>query len=194
MLVQDLRFGLRVLTKNLNFTVVAVLTLALGIGASTAIFSLINAALIRSLPYPDPERIVHVWSPNPRFQAPVESLPPMTADFFSLQSLNQSLASFALLTPGHFNVLVEGRADALTGARVTAGFFETMGVSPEIGRTVNAADDQPGQGQVAVISHRLWKTRFGGDGAVLNREVLMDGRPFRIIGVMPTGFAFPNSP
>ena len=156
-LIQDLRYGLRTMRKSPGFTAVAVLTLVLGIGASTTVFSLINAVLIRSLPYPHPDRLVYLWSPNPRFQLPIEYLTPMNADFFDLQKQNRSFVSLALFGTAKFNVAADGRADALSGARVTGSFFETMGVAPELGRTVNSEDDGPGHEQVAVISHSLWR-------------------------------------
>ncbi len=189
----DIRFGLRILRKKPSFTSVAVLTLALGIGASTSVFSLINAVLIRSLPYREPERLVYLWSPNPRFQLPIEYLTPMNADFFDLQKQNHSFASLALFGPARFNLSSEGRADALGGARVTGDFFKTMGIAPELGRPVDAGDDQQGHEQVAVISHQLWQTQFGAEPDILGKTVLLDARPYRIIGVMPPGFAFPHS-
>src|SRR6266571_6313767 len=144
-LIQDLRYGLRTMRKSPGFTAVAVLTLVLGIGASTTVFSLINAVLIRSLPYPHPDRLVYLWSPNPRFQLPIEYLTPMTADFFDLQQQNHSFATLALFGVARFNVVSAGRADVLGGARVTGDFFGTMGISPKLGRPVSAGDDQPGQ-------------------------------------------------
>jgi len=192
-LIQDLRYGLRTMRKSPGFTAVAVLTLVLGIGASTTVFSLINAVLIRSLPYPHPDRLVYLWSPNPRFQLPIEYLTPMNADFFDLQKQNRSFVSLALFGTAKFNVAADGRADALGGARVTGSFFETMGVAPELGRTVNSEDDGPGHEQVAVISHRLWRERFGAERGVLGKTLLLDARPYRIIGVMPAGFAFPRA-
>src|SRR2546430_1856210 len=192
-LIQDLRYGARTLGKNPGFTVTAVLTLALGIGASTSVFSLINAVLIRSLPYQQPERLVYVWSPNPRFQLPIEYLNPMNADFFDLQKQNRSFESLALVGVARFNLASEGRADALGGARVTGDFFLTMGIAPELGRPVDTSDDQPGQEQVAVISNRLWRTQFGAQPDILGKAVLLDARPYRIIGVMPAGFGFPHA-
>ena len=189
----DLRYGGRMLRKNPGFTAVAVLTLALGIGASTSVFSLINAVLIRSLPYREPERLVYLWSPNPRFQLPIEYLTPMNADFFDLQKQNHSFASLALFGPARFNLSSEGRADVLGGARVTGDFFKAMGIAPILGRPVDAGDDQQGREQVAVISHRLWHTQFGAEPDILGKTVLLDARPYRIIGVMPAGFAFPHS-
>lgn len=192
-LLQDLGFGLRMLRKSPGFAAIAILTLALGIGASTTIFSLINAVLIRPLPYPHPDRLVYLWSPNPRFQVPLEYLTPMNADFFDLQKQNRSFAGLALFGPAKFNVAADGRADALGGARVTGDFFETMGITPELGRTVAPEDDEPGHEQVAVISHSLWRERFGAERSVLGKTLLLDAKPYRIIGVMPSGFAFPRA-
>ena len=192
-LIQDLRYGLRMLRRSPGFTLVATLTLALGIGASTSVFSLINAVLIRSLPYPHPDRLVYLWSPNPRFQLPIEYLTPMNADFFDLQKQNRSFASLSLFGTAKFNVAADGHADALGGARVTGNFFGTMGIAPELGRTVNPGDDEPGKDQVAVISHSLWRERFGAGSDILGKTILLDARPYHIIGVMPVGFAFPRS-
>jgi putative ABC transport system permease protein len=192
-LLQDIRYGAGMLRKNPGFTCVAVLTLALGIGASTSVFSLLNAVLIRSLPYQEPERLVYLWSPNPRFQLPVEYLTPMNADFFDLQKQNRSFASLALFGVARFNLASEGRADAIGGARVTGDFFKTMGIAPELGRPVDARDDQPGQDQVAVISNRLWRTQFGAEPDIVGKAFLLDARPYRIIGVMPASFGFPHA-
>src|SRR5437016_10070469 len=115
----------------------------------------------------------------------IEYLTPMNADFFDLQKQNRSFVSLALFGTAKFNVAADGRADALGGARVTGSFFETMGVAPELGRTVNSEDDGPGHEQVAVISHSLWRERFGAERGVLGKTLLLDARPYRIIGVMP---------
>jgi putative ABC transport system permease protein len=192
-LLQDLRFAFRMSRKSPGFTAVAVLTLALGIGANASVFSLVNAVLIRSLPYPHPDRLVYLWSPNPRFALPIEYLTPMTADFFDLQKQNHSFANLALLGVAKFNIAAGGYSDALGGARVTGNFFETIGVGPELGRVINPGDDEPGQEQVAVISHSLWRERFGSESDILSRTLLVDARPYRIIGVMPAGFAFPRA-
>src|SRR5215472_8140753 len=191
--VRDFRYTLRSIRKDPRFFSVTVLALALGIGASTSIFSLVNAVLIRSLPYPHPDRLVYLWSPNPRFQAPLEYFTPMNADFFDLQKENRSFASLALFGTAKFNVAADGRADALGGARVTGDFFETMGIAPELGRAVSPADDAQGHDQVAVISHILWRERFGAERDILGKTLLLDARPYRIIGVMPAGFAFPRA-
>lgn len=190
---QDLRYGLRTLRNSPGFLIISVLTLALGIGAATSAFSLLNAVLLRSLPYPNPERLVYLWSPNPRLQLPIEYLTPMNADFFDLQKQNHSFASLAFFQVAKFNVASDGRSDALGGVRVTGNFFETMGVAPELGRTVNPADDEPGQDQVLVISHSLWRERFAAQKDVLGKTLLLDAKTYRVIGVMPAGFVFPRA-
>jgi predicted permease len=190
-LLLDVRYALRSLRKSSGFTAVALLTLTLGIGASTSVFSLINAVLIRSLPYRDPERLVYLWSPNPRFQLPTEYFPPMNADFFDLQKQNRSFECLALFGVARFNLASERRADAVNGARVTGDFFKTMGIAPMLGRPVDGRDDQPGQERVAVISNRLWRTQFGAAPDILGKSVLLDARPYRIIGVMPASLGFP---
>jgi putative ABC transport system permease protein len=190
---QDLRFGLRTLHKNPGFSAVAVLTLALGIGASTSAFSIINAVLIRSLPYRDPQRLVYLWSPNPKFHLPIEYFTPMNADFFDLQKQNHSFATLSLFGVSRFNVVADARADALGGAHVSGEFFDTIGVTPELGRAVVPTDDQPGQESVAVISHRVWQSRFGSSTDILGKTLLLDAKPYRIIGVMPAGFGFPHA-
>ena len=117
----------------------------------------------------------------------------MNADFYDLQKQNHSLESLALFGPAKFNVASGGRADALGGARVTGEFFKTMGIAPELGRPVDEQDDQPGQETVAVISHRLWQVQFGATPGILGKTLLLDAKPYRIIGVMPSGFAFPHA-
>jgi predicted permease len=192
-LLEDLKYALRQLRKSPGFGLITVLTIALGVGASTAVFSLINAILLRSLPYREPGRLVYVWCPNPRFQLPIEYQTPMNADFFDLQKQNHSFETLALFGPARFNIASEGRTDVFGGARVTGQFFQTMGIIPELGRGVEEYDDQPGREQVAVISHRLWNVQFGLAPDILGRTLLLDARRYRIIGVMPAGFAFPHA-
>ena len=191
--LQDLRFGLRKLVKNPGFTAVAVLTLALGIGASTAVFSLVNAVLLRDLPYRDPERLVFLYEPIPGIaNAPLEAWGPVNGDFFTWQRVSRSFASLAMFTNDGLNASLGNSAFRATGSRVTAEFFRVLGVSPALGRTVDHADTEPGHGRVVVISHSLWQSRFGGDRKVLGNEILLNASPYRIIGVMPAGFAFPH--
>ncbi|HKM90116.1 MAG TPA: ABC transporter permease [Candidatus Acidoferrales bacterium] len=189
----DMSYGLRMLRKNPGFASLAVMTLALGIGATTAMFSLVNAALLRALPYREPERLVYVWEPNPHIPGvPLEAWGPFNGDFYDWKKQSQSFTRLALFTTDRMNLSVAGEAARVCGSRVTGEFFQVLGISPELGRAVEAEDDQPGKGQVAVISHALWQSLFGADRGVLGRELLLNARQYRIIGVMPAGFAFPH--
>ncbi len=192
-IVSDFRFGLRVLRKTPGFSALAVLTLALGIGATTAVFSLVNAVLLRDLPYRNPERLVFLYEPLPGIpNVPLEAWGPVNGDFFTWVKENRSFANLAMFTSNGLNASLGDSAFRVAGSRVTADFFRVLGISPTLGRTVDAADTQPGRGRVAVISYSLWRSRFGADGNALGRELLLNGRPYRIIGVMPPGFAFPH--
>jgi len=117
----------------------------------------------------------------------------MNADFFDLQKQNHSFASLSLFGVTRFNVAANGGADALGGARVTGEFFDTMGIAPELGRAVAPPDDKPGQESVAVISHRVWRDRFSSRTDILGKTLLLDAKPYRVIGVMPAGFGFPHA-
>ena len=189
----DIRYGLRLLRRSPGFAGLAVVTLALGIGAATAVFSLVNAVLLRDLPYRDPGRLVFLYEPIPGIPgAPLEAWGPVNGDFFTWQKEGRSFASLAMFTTGQLNASLGDAAFSAAASRVTADFFGVLGVSPVLGRTVDNADTQPGHGGVVVISHSLWQSRFGGDRNVLGKEMLLNARPYRIIGVMPAGFAFPH--
>lgn len=192
-LLADLRYGLRVLRKNPGFASLAVMTLALGIGATTTVFSVVNAALLRALPYRDPGRLVFLWEPNPHIPGvPLEAWGPFNADFYDWQQQSRSFAQLALFTVDSTNFSVNGSATLVGASRVTGEFFAVLGVVPEIGRAIQPEDDQPGHGQVAVISHALWQSRFGSDRNAIGKDILLNARPYWIVGVMPAGFAFPH--
>jgi predicted permease len=194
-LLQDLRYGLRTLGKSPGFTVVTVLTLALGVGACTAIFSVVNAVLIRSLPYGDAGRIVNLFTPNPRYgnDVPVEASGPSYADFFDLQRQSHSFASMAAFEPASYNSAAQNSVIHVGGARVDAHFFTTLQAPPEIGRAIGAEDDRPGHNHVVVLSHALWQSMFAGSGEILTRQLVLDGSPYQIIGVMPAEFRYPHN-
>jgi predicted permease len=190
---RDLSFGLRMMRKNPWFSLVAVMTLALGIGATTAVFSLVNAVLLRALPYKDPQNLVFLYEPNYHFtDVPVEAFSPFNADFYDLSRQSTSFASLALFTIDGMKLSADRVSVRVGGSRVTGEFFRVLGISPVLGRAVDADDDQPGRGRVAVISHAMWQSRFGSDRGVLGKNLRLDGRPYRIVGVMPPGFAFPH--
>ena len=190
--MQDLRYGLRTLSKSPGFTITAVLTLALGIGACTAIFSLVNAVLIRSLPYGDPSRLVYLYTPNRQFKLPVELFDPTYADFYDLKKESHSFQDMTAFGQSVFSLASQGAAERASAARVDGDFFQTFQATPELGRAIGPADDQQGHENVAVISHALWQSMFGLAADILNRSLLLDGKSYQIIGVMPQGFEYPH--
>lgn len=192
-LAQDSRYGLRQLRRSPGFAAVVILTIALGIGSTTAVFSVVNAVLIRSLPYGDPERLLYLLTPNSRFpQIPVGDWGPSFPDFADMQRQMRSFSRMGFFTSPTFNLASDAGADRVHGAAVTADFFATLEAAPEFGRVIESGDDQPGQANVAVISHQIWQSRFGGDTAILTKSVLLDGKSYRIIGVMAPLFRYPR--
>src|SRR5579863_1775360 len=189
--IQDLRYGLRTLSKGPGFTITAVLTLALGVGACTAIFSLVNAVLIRSLPYGDPERLVYLFSPNPSLKIPAEVICPSYGDFYDLKREAKSYANMSNFEQAQFSVTDQGAMQRIGGARVDEDFFSTLQSMPELGRTFTGEENLPAHAKVAVISHSLWVSMFGARTEVLNHSVRIDGANYKIVGVMPSKFDYP---
>ncbi len=189
--VQDLRYGLRTLSKSPGFSITAVLTLALGIGACTAIFSLVNAVLIRSLPYGDPEHLVYLFSPNPSLKIPAEVICPSYGDFYNLKREAKSYADMSNFEQAQFGLAQQGTTQRIGGARVDEDFFSTLQSMPELGRTFAGEDNLPAHAKVAVISHSLWGAMFGARPDVLNRSIQLDGANYQIVGVMPPKFEYP---
>jgi predicted permease len=190
--IQDLRYGLRTLSKSPGFTITAVLTLALGIGACTAIFSLVNAVLIRSLPYGDPSRLVYLYTPNPQFKLPVEVFGPAYADFYDLKRQSHSFQDMTAFGQSVLSLATQGSAERVSAARVDGDFFRTFQSAPELGRTIDADDNQIGHEKVAVISHALWQSMFASAPDTLRHSLLLNGKSYQIVGVMPQGFEYPH--
>ncbi len=192
-LLQDFRFGLRMLAKSPGFSAIAILTLAIGMGASTAIFSLLNAVLIHSLPYENAGRLVYVWTPSHNLtQVPLEAFGPSNGDFFDIQRQARSFSAITLFDQRFFNLAAEEMAQRVSGVFVQWNFFSTLGVSPLFGRTIETADTEPGRDHVAIISNALWQSAFGGSREVLGKSVTLDGQIYHIIGVMPASFGYPS--
>ena len=190
--MNDLRYAFRLLLKNPGFTAVAVLTLALGIGANTAIFGLINAALLRELPFPDSEQLTVVWADNPSLRLGMTQIPPANADVAAWREQSQSFAKLAAFTPRTADLADAGDPERVGAAGVTAGFFETLGVTPLLGRTLAPDEEAPGGPRVALISHGLWQRRFGGDPALLGKGISINGDKRTVIGILPPEFDFPR--
>jgi predicted permease len=190
---QDLCYGARSLWKSRTFTVITVLTLALGIGSCTAIFSIVNAVLIRSLPYGKAERLVNVFTPNPHMNiAPIEAFCPSFGDFFDLKREMLSFSSMSAFEFAAFSSVGEKTSIRVGGASVDGSFFSTLQSSPDIGRAIEPTDDRPGHSHVVVISYPLWQSMFGGSNQVLGKTLRLNGFSYQIIGVMPPAFAYPH--
>ncbi|MDQ3585381.1 MAG: ABC transporter permease [Acidobacteriota bacterium] len=188
---QDVRYGVRMLLKNPGFTFVAVVALALGIGANASIFSVVNAVLLRPLPFAEAEQLVMVWERRPRQNR--ESGPVAPADFLDWQKQNQSFAAMAAYSARAFNLTGGGaEPEQLIGQLVTNEFFRVLGARAALGRTLLPEVDLPGGNRVAVISHGLWQRRFGGDAGVVGRTLTLDDEIFTVAGVMPPDFNYPD--
>ncbi len=192
-LLQDTQYGLRTLRRSPGFTITAVCTLALGIGACTAIFSLVNAVLLRSLPYGDPDRLVYLFTPNPHLDVPVEVMTPSYADFYDIGRQGHSFAKMSVFEQAMFNLAMGGSVEKVSAAKVDENFFATLESAPEIGRAIGTDDNEPGHNRVAVISDSLWHSMFAGSADILERSLSLKGAHYRIVGVMPPAFGYPSS-
>jgi putative ABC transport system permease protein len=191
-LIQDLRYGIRMLAKNPGFTAVAVLTLALGIGANTAMFSVVNAVLLKPLPYADPDRLVSVESIDSRHGPAPDSI--SYPDFFDFRAQNRVFEH--LITGRDTNLVLTGAGQPLQldGEMVTWDLFPALGVRPQLGRGFLPSEEAAGT-HVAVLSHSFWLRQFGGDPNIVGRTITLDLKPFTVVGIAPAGFAFPiNEP
>ena len=189
-LIQDLHYGLRMLQSKPGFTLAAILTLALGIGANTAVFSVIDALLIKSLPYADSDRLVEIHNTYPRndlLNAGV-SIP----DYLDRRARAGALEDGALYHPQSYNLSVQGVPQRLEGTLATPSLFSTLGVQPALGRTLIEDEGRLGNERVVVLGHALWKNVFGGDPAIVGREIALSGANYRVVGVMPQTFFFPD--
>lgn len=186
-LLQDVRYAVRTLLKKPGFTVIAVLTLAIGIGASTAIFTVVDAALLRGLPYKSPERLYHLWESTPQkeFAQREFSYP----DYQDYQQ-NQVLEGIAAYTGGGGIMTGRGEPEPVQAPAASANFFSTLGVEPLIGRTFQPGEDKAGAPRVVVLTYAMWQRRFGGDPGVLNQSVTINGDPYTVVGVLPASFQF----
>jgi putative ABC transport system permease protein len=184
---QDLRYALRRLFKNPGFTTVAILTLALGIGANAAIFSVVHGVLLKRLPYGDPDRLVQVFHSDNGGTHSSMSGP----DFFDVTRLSRTLEDGAIIARSRTVLTGNGEPVRLDAAQVSAQFFDVLRVEPLIGRTFRPEENQPGNTQVAVLSYGIWQQRFGGASRVIGQRIMLDGVSTEVVGVMPEGFAFP---
>ncbi len=191
-LLQDIRYGIRTLAKNPGFTAVAVLTLALGIGANTAIFSVVENLLLRPLPYPQPDRLVEIANSYPPQLPKVGLSPGDYADWRRQNASFSEMGAYAKITQG-FNLTGEGEPQRVTAVYADDGLFPMLGVRPVMGRAFLPEEDQAGSALVVILGHRLWQSRYGGDPGVVGRSISLDNQRYTIVGVLPAGMQLSRS-
>lgn len=187
--LQDLRYGSRTLRRSPGFSIVAIATVALTIGITTAVFTIVNSVLLRPLPYPDSGRLVSVATLDPRTHQPVTPGP----DFVAWEQENTTLSSIAAYTSDDFNFSGVGEPARIPAAEVSAGFFSTLGIQPELGRGFSEAEEQPQGERVAVLTNQFWRERFSADRKVLGRKINLEGQLYVVVGVLPAQFRFPDN-
>src|SRR5215510_13352232 len=192
LLIQDVRYALRTLARNPAFAVIAVIALGLGIGANTAIFSVVNSILLRPLPFQDPDGLVMIWERNiPRSRDRNVVSP---ANFLDWREQNQSfeqIAAYSFVNSPLNLSTANGEPERVMTSIGSAALFDVLGVQPMLGRPFTAADDLPNVPRVVMLSHDLWQRRFGSNPAILNQTIRLHGRDYIVIGVMPPSFRFP---
>ncbi|HZI94751.1 MAG TPA: ABC transporter permease, partial [Patescibacteria group bacterium] len=189
MMKKDLRYGVRMLARDPGFTIVAVLALALGVGANTSIFSLVNAFFLRPLPVEDPSSLAWVTAREPETARTINPSYPDYLDYIESDEGRQVFSGLAAYHNAPFALAGDGQPERVQGQIVSGNYFAVLGVKAALGRVFTAAEDQvPGAAPVAVISHGLWKRRFGSDMSLPGRTVTLNGQPFSLLGVTPEGF------
>jgi putative ABC transport system permease protein len=192
-LLQDFQYSFRVLLKSRGFAAAAILVLALGIGANTAIFSVVNAVLLRPLPFKDSERLVQVWHVPPQRSFPgMTRFPVSAANYVDWQNQNQVFEKMAIYSFSSLNLASGDQPEALQGAAVSPDFFSSLRSQPILGRTFVPEEDQPGHGHVVILSHALWKNHFAGNPSIVGQNVTFDGQAYAVVGVMDSKFRFPD--
>ena len=188
--VQDIRFGLRMLARNPGFTAVAVITLALGIGANTAIFSVVNAVLLKPLPYADPDRLAVIWVTEP--SGPGGLFPDTSPDFRDWQVMNHSFEGMSAITGAGTTLTGSGEPLQLRGLSVSPNTFQLLGAQPQFGRSFSPDEGPSGHNHVVILSYGLWQSAFGGQKNIVGSKVTMDGEAYDVVGVMPKDLRFPT--
>jgi putative ABC transport system permease protein len=191
-LKQDVRYAVRMLVKSPGFTAVVVLALGLGIGANSAIFSVIDAVLLRPLPYEEPDRLVKLWMHFSGIGVPKDQNWVSAPEFVDLRDQSRSFSHVAAISDGGGNMKIGPMPELVPGASVSAGFFPMLGIQAEIGRTFLPDEDQPGRDRVMILSRGLWERRFGADRGVLGKTLAMNNISYTVIGVAPASFQFPS--
>lgn len=190
-LIADLKYGARILAVVPGFTAIALLVIALGIGATASIFSVVNAVLLRSLPYGHPEKLVYLWSPNANFKGVPEEFGPNLPDFYEWQRGSHNFYAMTMLRVANVNLIRDGSSNRVAAAFVTGTFFRTLEVRPKMGRALDANDDRPGHENVAVISDAFWRSQFGSGPDAIGKKIQLNRHNYTVVGVMPKDFGYP---
>src|SRR5215469_15584087 len=188
-LFSDIKFGIRILARNPGPTSIVIITLGLGIGANTAIFSVVNHVLLGKLPFRDADRLVMVW--GIRGAGKDNILPILPADFADIKSQNHVFEGMAGSSDAPYTLTGAGDAESIIGYRFDSDFFPVLGATPILGRTFTTEETKPGSNHVVVISYSLWNRRFGGDPDIIGKSITLSGTPHTVIGVMPPRFNHP---
>ena len=186
--VQDCRFAARMLVKHRSFTLTAILTLGVGIGANVALFSVVDATLLRPLPYGKPDQLVRIWEKRARLPKGRVSW----ADYADWKAQNRAFGAMAAYQAGDHNLTGNADPEQVQGASVSADLFSLLRVSPQFGRSFLVDDEKPGAHRVVILSHNLWERRFGGDSGLLGKSIRIDDASFDVVGIMPPDFYFPD--
>jgi len=193
-ILRDLAHGCRLLAKHRGFTAAAIIVLGLGIGANTAIFSVVNAVLLRPLPFPDAGRLVAVWHvPPPQLFSGRKTFSVSPANFLDWRAQTDTFDALAIYRNRRVTVTGRGEATSLIATLASADFFPILQTAPRLGRTIGGGDAEPGVDEVVLLNETIWQTRFGADPHIVGQSVLLDGRPFAVVGVMPQRTAFPEN-
>ncbi|HLY20130.1 MAG TPA: ABC transporter permease, partial [Bryobacteraceae bacterium] len=188
-----MKYALRTLWKDRGFAAMAILSLAIGIGANTAIFSMVNGVLLRPLDFPDPQRLVAISITTPQFRNE-DMLAINVAQLLAWRKRTHSFESIGAYRNINMSLTGDGRPELIPGARVSANFFDVLGVNPRLGRSFREPEDHYGEHQVVILADSLWRRRFGGDPSVIGRKITVGAAPYIVVGVLPPDFEFPKQP
>lgn len=190
--LQELRYGLRTLNRSRSFAIAAVLVLALGIGANTAIFSVVNAVLLRPLPFPQPDQLVQIWHTPPQTSFPgMKEFSVSAANYLDWAAQNHVFQQMSIYSWSHYNLTGKGEPQFISARGVSSEFFSVLQAQPMLGRVFSRDEDQPGHNHVAILSETFWRNQFGADPGIVGQDISLDGAAYRVIGVMPAKFQFP---
>ncbi len=189
-LVQDVRFGIRRLARKPGFTTLAALTMALGIGASTAIFSIVDSVVLRPLPIPNPDEVVTLWQSDARGQGERDTV--SAPNYLDWKAQSRALGAMAAYSGAAVTLTGQEQPECLRVGRVSGSFFRALGIAPSLGRSILEADDRPKAERVVVVSEGLWKRRFGADPALLGTQLTLDGQAHTVVGVVAAGLDWPQ--